>query len=233
MLTYILLGGIGLGLSYYNREYLKKKMISNLWSMTRNYHIISIYLEDFHDTIKEYTEKILKTEHNYNVINENNTNDVKKNEEEEMEYIVFDINTLKKKTYTINEFDSLKDNEIFNELILLKYNNLFKRINKSHKRLKDLDFVKAKFDLFLSVELLSNQKHFDLTNILKPYYLVGNKILDKKFIQWLVYDNFKIANIETYVINLIDNDINVKQIDENDIITINEENSYTVTNTKI
>ena len=63
-----------------------------------------------------------------------------------MEYIVFDINTLKKKTYTINEFDSLKDNEIFNELILhnLKYNNLFKRINKSHKRLKDLDFVKAK-----------------------------------------------------------------------------------------
>ena len=57
MLTYILLGGIGLGLSYYNREYLKKKMISNLWSMTRNYHIISIYLEDFHDTIKEYTEK--------------------------------------------------------------------------------------------------------------------------------------------------------------------------------
>ena len=45
--------------------------------------------------------------------------------------------------------------------------------------------------------------------------------------------NFKIANIETYVINLIDKHINVKQIDENDIITINEEKLYTVTNTKI
>ena len=31
--------------------------------MTRNYHIISIYLEDFYDIIEKHTINILKNEH--------------------------------------------------------------------------------------------------------------------------------------------------------------------------
>ena len=97
MYTYLMLGGVGLGISYYNREYLKKKLMSKLWNMTRNYHIISIYLEDFYDIIEKYTTDILKNEHNYK---KEDKKDNKDNKEGNINIIHFNINTLVKKIYT-------------------------------------------------------------------------------------------------------------------------------------
>ena len=216
-----MLGGVGLGISYYNREYLKKKLMSKLWNMTRNYHIISIYLEDFYDIIEKYTTDILKNEHNYK---KEDKKDNKDNKEGNINIIHFNINTLVKKIYTINNFIQKYSNLDY-DILLIQKNKLYKRMDKLViEKIKCLPFEKTTLDLFLSVELLYNNKTYDLTKILKPYYVVGNKLLDKKFIQWIMYTEYDIVNTEKYIINLIDNNVNMKQIDEtNSIFIVNKE----------
>ena len=220
---YLMLGGVGLGISYYNREYLKKKLMSNLWNMTRNYHIISIYLEDFSDIIEKYTMNILKNEHNYKKDDKDDKDD-KDNQEENINIIQFNINTLEKNIYPIKNYIKIYSNLDY-DILLIQKNKIYKRMDKLDiEKIKDLTFEKTNLDLFLSVELLYNNKTYDLTKVLKPYYVVGNKILDKKFIQWIMYTEYDIVNTEKYTINLIDNNVNMKQIHEtNSIFIINKE----------
>ena len=78
------------------------------------------------------------------------------------------------------------------------------------------------------MELLYNNKTYDLTKALKPYYVVGNEILDKKFIQWIMYTEYDIVNTEKYTINLIDNNVNMKQIDETNSIFIINKDTYKI-----
>lgn len=216
-----MLGGVGLGISYYNREYLKKKTMSNLWNMTRNYHIISIYLEDFYDIIEKYTINILKNEHKIY----EKENDL---QEDNINIIQFNINTLEKKVWNIKNYIKMYS-KLNYDILLIQKNKLYKRMDKLDiEKIKDLTFEKTNLDIFLSVELIYNNKTYDLTTILKPYYIVENKILDKKFIQWIMYTEYDIVNTEKYTINMIDNNVNMKQIDETNSIFIVDKEIYKI-----
>mgnify|MGYP005645205353 CR=1 FL=1 len=79
---------------------------------------------------------------------------------------------------------------------------------------------------FIICEVILNNKHYDITNILKLFYIKNNIILTRPFIIYIFYNylNTKIQADDTYAIKYINTDINA-QIINSDTINIYE---YTI-----
>jgi hypothetical protein len=171
----------------------------------------------------------------YNIINKNNTNEIdivkdsvviescnktnlceKKSVNYDYDFIIFsDYDNISESSDKINKVIYYKDNESNSDL--------------------DYKYKICKFS-FISITIQFIYKNEERLNTIKlsndyeNYYIVGNKI-NRTFISYLMKHNFNI-NLEEanykYKITFIDNNVNIKNITENEEIIFNE-NDYEIT----
>jgi len=78
--------------------------------------------------------------------------------------------------------------------------------------------------LFLNVEMIVNEKEYDLNNFVRKYCVTGNNILSIDFLKHILQDNLEIElETEDYKINIIDKNIVMFDINKNNSISIIEE----------
>lgn len=127
--------------------------------------------------------------------------------------------------------------------ILSNFNDAFKIIFKIHNdepkniyrrmlfsELKNNIVIEKSKKPFIQVELKVDDKTVDLQKYLQQYYLVGNKILDKEFLKWIISENrINDINVEAiendnYKINIIDKDVEMFELSNNQYILIKDIN---------
>lgn len=111
-----------------------------------------------------------------------------------------------------------------------KHNKRFIQIDNSEivdgrlKSLKNkLENVNADDKLFLNVQLINGEDNLDLNHILNKYYVVGNKIMDKSFLEYILSENYDVPLVENYKLTMIDKDILMFDIDNSKGIEVTEE----------
>ena len=72
---------------------------------------------------------------------------------------------------------------------------------------------------FIICEIVLNNKHYDITKYIKLFYVKNNIILTRPFIIYIFYKyyNIKILNVDTYTIKYIDNNLDIKTINSDNI----------------
>ena len=129
-----------------------------------------------------------------------------------------------------SNFDSYNTS---NELSMIKYriNNVihYLRILSKEDITKNKNYIGyLKTDpKILSTTILLNNKEYNL--YLSEYYLIGNKILDYKFINWYFNYYYNINYITDYKITIIDNDIKVYTLFKNNYILLGKDSFYVKT----
>ena len=89
---------------------------------------------------------------------------------------------------------------------------------------KKLENIKYDTKVFLNVQLLNNGKEIDLNHILDKYYVVGNEILNKNFIEFILKEENIIEELnDIYKINIIDKNVTMIELNEKQSIKIFEE----------
>jgi len=78
--------------------------------------------------------------------------------------------------------------------------------------------------LFLNVQMIVDEKEYDLNNFVRKYCVTGNNILSIDFLKHILQDNLEIElETEDYKINIIDKNIVMFDINKNNSISITEE----------
>jgi len=86
-----------------------------------------------------------------------------------------------------------------------------------------LENIKRK-KLFLNVQLIVNEKEYDLNDIVSKYCVTGNNILSIDFLKHILEDDLELElENQEYKINIIDKNIVMFDIDKINSITITEE----------
>lgn len=117
--------------------------------------------------------------------------------------------------YNDNKYIQIKNDE-------LDFNDDEKIMNSLRKKLEN---IKYDTKIFLNVQLLNGDNEHDLNHILDKYYVVGNKILNKNFIEFILKEE-DIMNEElneNYKINIIDKNVRMIELNEKQNIEIFEE----------
>jgi len=117
--------------------------------------------------------------------------------------------------YNDNKYIQIKNDE-------LDFNDDEKIMNSLRKKLEN---IKYDTKIFLNVQLLNCDNEHDLNHILDKYYVVGNKILNKNFIEFILKEE-DIMNEElneNYKINIIDKNVTMIELNEKQNIEIFEE----------
>ena len=77
--------------------------------------------------------------------------------------------------------------------------------------------------LFLNVQMIVDEKEYDLNNFVRKYCVTGNNILSIDFLKHILQDNLEIElETEDYKINIIDKNIVMFDINKNNSISITE-----------
>ena len=116
--------------------------------------------------------------------------------------------------YNDNKYIQIKNDE-------LDFNDDEKIMNSLRKKLEN---IKYDTKVFLNVQLLNNGKEIDLNHILDKYYVVGNEILNKNFIEFILKEENIIEELnDIYKINIIDKNVTMIELNEKQSIKIFEE----------
>ena len=210
MFFYFLISSLGAGFLYYNKDYCKKIAMNVLWNTTRKYHEYSIYLEELTAGRQNQQPTLIEM--------------VDKNSLYVKQY---NIDT---KTQICMQIDDYKNLE--GTLDFLVKNDVYKTIEKS-KSLKSEDLLKENFDkaenIFISIEINLNSRNIDITNDIKPFYIINNTILDKTFVEWFLKTEKHIdLNNEEYVISIIDNNVNMIELKKDQYVFIKDKTEYSI-----
>jgi hypothetical protein len=168
----------------------------------------------------------------YNIINKNNANEID---------IVKDSVVIE----SCNKTSFIEKNSLnYDFIIFSDYDNISDSSNKINKviyykdkdsnSVLDYNYKICKFSFIsINIQFVQNNKEIletiKLSNDYENYYIVGNKI-NRIFISYLMKNNFNInlEEVNKYKITFIDNNVNVKNITENEQIIFNE-NDYEIT----
>ena len=129
-----------------------------------------------------------------------------------------------------SNFDSYNHS---NELSMIKYriNNIihYLRVLSKEDITKNKNYIGyLKTDpKILSITILLNDKEYNLS--FSEYYLIGNKILDYKFINWYFNYYYTINYITDYKITIIDGNINMYTLLKNNYILLGKNTFYVKT----
>ena len=77
---------------------------------------------------------------------------------------------------------------------------------------------------FLNISVSYNDKNYNIDFGENNYYIVGNILLDKTFIQWYIFNNFKILIEDDYTCNVMDNNVNIIELTEDKHIIVEKDN---------
>lgn len=210
MFFYFLVSSLGAGFLYYNKDYCKKIAMNILWNTTRKYHEYSIYLEE----LRAENQKLQPTL-------------IEMVDKDSLYVKQYNINRKTQICMRIEDYENLEGT-----LDFLVKNDLYKTIEKT-KSLNSEDLLKEDFDkaenIFISIEINLNSKNIDITNDMKPFYIINNTILDKTFVEWFLKTEKHIdLNNEEYVISLIDNNVNMIELKKDQYIFIKNKRDYSI-----
>ena len=199
MYMYLLLGSLGIGIGLVYKKELSNYILSSLWHTTRYYHKTIIYLE----------------ENGY--INKNNKGE--KNKKQDEEYIIqYNSKIDKTKINNINNYKILDETD----LIVIKIKDFYKIIEKNNNIEKQIYCLFQPIKKpFLQVDFIQDEKSTEINDNLKNFYLNGNIILDKTFIKWFMKYFYNIT-VSKYIINIIDENVNMFEIKGDEKIQIIE-----------
>ncbi len=104
---------------------------------------------------------------------------------------------------------------------------LYNRIQEEDlNNLENISFDKVE-KLFLQIELIDkttpNNEIIDIHHNLDKFYILGNKILDHKFLFWYLSYFYKKNLPEDYELRIFDKDINLITLAKNDGIIITQD----------
>jgi len=127
-----------------------------------------------------------------------------------------------------------KDSNFNVDLLMLKKCNgdeeQFK-IFHNYKELANLDNEWNTIEKqFVQVELEQDNKVIDIHKHLNKFYIIGNRILSKPFLEWYLKTWYDITLSNEYVLKIFDKDVNLFSISAGTHIYINN-NSYSVVDT--
>lgn len=209
----------------------KQYLMSATWKLSK-------FIVDCNETKEQLDDKIKQLKNN---IFDCEETDELSDDDEYDEIIVYNHNT--KQTFSfdvesIEEKVNLEDNEN-TKLVLYHYN--LEELNKLYVRLNSLDDItKIKNDEFNDVNILEkqfiqveyitedeegNENILDIHNNLGSFYIEGNIILDKFFLEWYLETFYNIDFNENYKLRFFDKDVNMFTL-TNDNAIIFSDNTY-------
>jgi hypothetical protein len=214
-----------------NMDDIKKYLMFKGLDILNIYNKSKRYLNDFLKRCKTEEEDNNEEENKdtYKIVLLNNKNEIIKglliyeNEEDyyledENDELYNNIENAKNifiSNYNDNKYIQIKNDE-------LDFNDDEKIMNSLRKKLEN---IKYDTKIFLNVQLLNGDNEHDLNHILDKYYVVGNKILNKNFIEFILKEE-DIMNEElneNYKINIIDKNVRMIELNEKQNIEIFEE----------
>jgi hypothetical protein len=112
--------------------------------------------------------------------------------------------------------------------LLIMQKNTKKRMYKTFNHYEDFMNVKSEWNItekqFMQVELEQNGKIIDIHKHLDPFYIEGNHILSKAFLQWYLKSMYKIKLSDKYTLKIFDKDINLFSINSDSCIHLEADN---------
>jgi hypothetical protein len=169
--------------------------------MNKVYIINDIYKKCF----PNFVQKKLYIVNNYTITENTATDPI--NSETTYEYLVYK-----------------EDNNDKMLIFLVKQLNIINRLINNEVNLQVCNFT------FIAILIRSNDKSYDITNILKDnrhyYYIIGATFFDENFFKWIGLYHLKV-NLEHPTVILMDNNINEIILTSSQYIKLNETN-YTI-----
>jgi hypothetical protein len=207
-----------------NKEYYKQECINMIFSMLHYYSkcetLYNLYIKSY----VEYIYNSLYIERKIPIYSS-------------IEFYSEGVLIINKDNITKEENISLLKNEYEPEkydLIIYNDYNTLKLINKvCYYKLPDKLIYEQSLVKFLSLILLYNKESFEIILINDKYnYYIVNNVIDKKFLYYYLYyvcKYYKLCKFEdfAYQLNLIDNNVNVKTLNETQSLTIGK-NDYQI-----
>jgi hypothetical protein len=83
---------------------------------------------------------------------------------------------------------------------------------------------------FLDIKVLINKEKYTLNFDKDNFYIEGNILCDKVFLQWYLKEYFKVDLLDTYTCIIMDQHINVVTLDINDAIEVTSDDYIVKTN---
>ena len=218
-------GTIGFGLFYLYDETTATAIMEDFsWSAVRAYHRVNMETNN----LRRYLENELSEGKNSDMEEEYES------EEEEEKLISFVGYNKDGSVYTTDELDNNRyiEDETFNMMMLVKKEDntkLYKRIHEKGEISSEVTFEKVTKP-FLSVEIEQNNSRVAIHDELKSFYINGNMLLDKVFLEWYLGEFYGMNLEEDYKIHIIDSNIEMHKIQFDQSVTIqSKEQLYSIT----
>ena len=218
-------GTIGFGLFYLYDETTATAIMEDFsWSAVRAYHRVNMETNN----LRRYLENELSEGKNSDMEEEYES------EEEEEKLISFVGYNKDGSVYTTDELDNNRyiEDETFNMMMLVKKEDntkLYKRIHEKGEISSEVAFEKVEKP-FLSVEVEQNSTRVAIHDQLKSFYINGNMLLDKVFLEWYLEEFYGMNLQEDYKIHIIDSNIEMHKIQFDQSVTIqSKEQLYSIT----
>ena len=218
-------GTLGFGLFYLYDERAATAIMEDFsWSAVRAYHRVNMETNN----LRRYLENELSEGKNSDIEEEYES------EEEESKLISFIGYNNDGSVYTTEELDNNRyiEDENFNMMMLVKKEEdtkLYKRIHEKGEISSEVTFEKVTKP-FLSVEIEQNNSRVAIHDELKSFYINGNMLLDKVFLEWYLEEFYSMNLEEDYKIHIIDSNIEMHKIQFDQSVTIqSKERLYSIT----
>ena len=218
-------GTLGFGLFYLYDERAATAIMEDFsWSAVRAYHRVNMETNN----LRRYLENELSEGKNSDIEEEYES------EEEESKLISFIGYNNDGSVYTTEELDNNRyiEDENFNMMMLVKKEEdtkLYKRIHEKGEISSEVTFEKVTKP-FLSVEIEQNNSRVAIHDELKSFYINGNMLLDKVFLEWYLEEFYSMNLEEDYKIHIIDSNIEMHKIQFDQSVTIqSKEQLYSIT----
>ena len=218
-------GTIGFGLFYLYDERTATAIMEDFsWSAVRAYHRVNMETNN----LRRYLE---------NELSEGKNSDIEEeceSEEEEPKLISFVGYNSDGSVYTTDELDNNRyiEDERFNMMMLVKKEDdkkLYKRIHEKGEISSEVEF-EIVTKPFLSVEVEQNNTRVAIHDQLKSFYINGNMLLDKVFLEWYLEEFYGMNLADDYKIHIIDSNIEMHKIQFDQSVTIqSKEQLYSIT----
>jgi len=109
-------------------------------------------------------------------------------------------------------------------------NQYYKRTHKPSETESEYDTLPEK--LFIQVEFITKdesgkEKVIDIHSNLMGFYINGNKILDREFLEWYMEQFYNIGCIDEYELRIFDKDVNMLTVNSKQVVNI-ENGQYSI-----
>ena len=109
-------------------------------------------------------------------------------------------------------------------------NQYYKRTQKPSETESEYDTLPEK--LFIQVEFITKDESgketvIDIHSNLMGFYINGNKILDREFLEWYMEQFYNVGNIDEYELRIFDKDVNMLTVNSKQVVNI-ENGKYSI-----